>query len=98
MSGWLWLIQWIAVMAGLWAVPRLAVVVLEWPLHWLCSGWAGLLAWRLTFCISPRYSGTSSLGALLCSTWRGLLLLAASCWVHYALDYSGQTFIPAGAR
>ena len=98
MGQWLWLVQWIAVMAGPWAVPKLAVVVLEWPLHFACSGWAGLLAWRLTFWVCPAYSGTSSAVALLYATWRGFVLLAASAWVHYWLDYSGQQLIPAAVR
>ena len=85
-------------MVGPWAIPRLAVVVLEWPLHCLCSAWAGLAAWRGTFCICRPYSGPSLPVALLCSTWRGFVLLVASALVHYVLDYSGQTFIPAGIQ
>ena len=98
MASWLWLVQWIAIALGPWAVPRLAVLLLEEPLHFLCSGWLGLLAWRLTFCICRAYSGTRWQRAVLYATWRGLVLLSASAWVHYWLDYSGQMLIPAGVR
>lgn len=94
----LWLFQWIATMVGPWAVPRLAVVVNEWPLHFLCSGWLGLLAWRLSFCIFPRYSGTRWTHALLYALWRGSVLVCASVLVHWWADASGQTIIPAGVR
>ena len=98
MDRWLWLIQWIAQMVGPWAVPRLAVLLLEEPSHLLCSGWLGLLAWRLTFYIFPAYSGSRWTHALAFACWRGFVLCAASLWFHYWSDYSGQTFIPAGIR
>ena len=98
MGEWLWLVQWIATIVGPWAVPRLAVILLDWPFHLLCSGAAGLLAWQLTFCICPAYSGARWTHALGYACWRGFVLCAAALWVHYWLDYSGQQFIPAAVR
>lgn len=98
MDRWLWLLKWIAQMVGPWAVPRLAVLLLEEPLHFACSAWLGLLAWRLTFYIFPAYSGTRWTHALAFACWRGCVLCCVSFWCHYWLDYSGQTFIPAAVR
>jgi len=93
-----WYVQFAATIAGPWVVPKLAVVLLEEPLHLLCSGWLGLLAWRLSFCIFPRYSGTRWTHALLYASWRGSVLVCASVLVHWWADCSGQTIIPAAVR
>ena len=98
MDGWLWLIQWIATSVGPSVVPILWILLSEEPLHFLCSGWLGLLAWRLSFFILPAYSGPRWTRALGISIWRGFVLLAASLVVHCWSDYSGQQFIPAAVR
>ena len=90
MGEWLWLFQWITTALGPWVVPRLAVILLEWPFHLLCSGAAGLLVWRLTFCICPAYSGARWTHALAFATWRRLALLSASAWAQADADTGGS--------
>ena len=99
----LWYAQFAATLIGPSIVPVLWVVVWEWWFHWFCSSGLGLLGYSLMGCTSPASlnGGTGWLDylyALNLHTSRAFVGLAVVCSVHWLLDYSGQTFIPAGVR
>ena len=99
----LWYAQFAAVLLGPSIVPVLWVMVWEWPFHWLCSGSLGLLAYSLMGCTFPAsLRGGTGFRCLLYGislrTSRVFAGLAVLGLVHWLLDYTGQTIIPAAVR
>lgn len=99
----LWYLQFAATLIGPSVVPWLFVVLLEWPVHFVCSGSLGLLAcsWTWSTCrellrgFKIRHPSIA-LGISM-RTWSVSVGLAVSFSVHYALDY-WQRVLPAAVR
>ena len=99
----LWYVQFAATLAGPAVVPRLFVVLLEWPMHFVCSGCLGLLGTALTWSTCQelvRGCGIKrpslALG-IYTRAWSVSVGLAVSFSAHYALDY-WQSVLPAAVR
>lgn len=98
-----WYVQIAATLVGTLITPWLFVALLEWPFHFACSAFSGLLACALTWCTCQelmRGCGISrpsiALGISMRS-WSVSVGLAVSLSVHYALDY-WQSVLPAAVR
>lgn len=99
----LWYVQTVATLVGTLIAPWLFIALLEWPFHFVCSAFSGLLVCVLTWCTCQELmrgfgiSHPSTTLGISMRAWSVSVGCAVSLSVHYALDY-WQSVLPAAVR